>query len=58
MNANKNLVIDFMINKEHDHFIGEIKHTQPHQKRKYATKPKKITHNHKEQMEKRVETNV
>ena len=44
MNANRNLVIDFRVNNEHDHFIGDIKHTQPHQKKKYATKPKKITH--------------
>lgn len=45
MNANRNLVIDFRVNNEHDHFIGKDKHTQPHQKKKYATKPKKITHN-------------
>ena len=44
MNANRNLVIDFRVNNEHDHFIGDIKHIQPHQKKKYATKPKKITH--------------
>ena len=59
MNANRNLVIDFRVNNEHDHFIGDVKHTQPHQKKKYATKPKKITHNEerveklKEKVEKR-----
>ena len=41
MNANRNLVIDFRVNKEHDHFIGKNKHTQPHQRKRYATKPKR-----------------
>lgn len=41
MNANRNLVIDFRVNNEHDHFINKDKHTQPHQKKKYATKPKR-----------------
>ncbi len=51
MNANRNLVIDFRVNNEHDHFIGDKKHVQPHQKKKYATKPKKITHNRGEKVE-------
>lgn len=31
MNANRNLVVDFRINGEHDHFIGreEDRHVQP-----------------------------
>ena len=45
MNTNRNLVIDFRVNNEHDHYINKKKHTQPHQKKKYATKPKKIIHN-------------
>ena len=44
MNANRNLVIDFRVNNKHDHYIGDVKHVQPHQKKKYATKPKKLTH--------------
>lgn len=44
MNANRNLIIDFRVNNEHDHYINDKKHVQPHQKKKYATKPKKITH--------------
>lgn len=60
MNTNRNLVIDFRVNNEHDHFIGDVKHTQPHQKKKYATKPKKITHKRveeepEEKVEKRTE---
>ena len=55
MNANRNLVIDFRVNNEHDHFIGDVKHTQPHQKKKYATKPKKITHKRVEKVEEKVE---
>lgn len=51
MNANRNLVIDFRVNNEHDHFIGDKKHVQPHQKKKYATKPKKITHKCVEKVE-------
>ena len=50
MNANRNLVIDFRVNNEHDHFIVKDKHTQPHQKKKYATKPWKITHKRKEEV--------
>ena len=41
MNANRNLVIDFRVNKTHDHYINDTNHTQPHQKKKYATKPKR-----------------
>ena len=41
MNANRNLVIDFRVNKEHDHFINKDKNTQPHQRRKFATKLKR-----------------
>ena len=55
MNANRNLVIDFRVNKEHDHFIGDVKHIQPHQKKKYATKPKKITHKRVEEVEEKEE---
>lgn len=41
MNANRNLVIDFRVNNEHDHFINKDKHVQPHIKnKKRATKPK------------------
>lgn len=42
MNASRNLVIDFRVNSKHDHFINKDKHIQPHQKKKYATKPKKM----------------
>ena len=41
MNANRNLIIDFRVNNKHNHYIGDIKHVQPHQKKKYATKPKR-----------------
>ena len=41
MNANRKLVINFMVNGKHDHFIGDKKHIQPHQKKKYATKSKR-----------------
>jgi hypothetical protein len=41
MNANRNLVIDFRVNNEHDHYINKEKHVQPHQKKKYATKAKR-----------------
>ena len=41
MNANRNLIVDFRINGEHDHYINKDKHIQPHQKRKFATKPNK-----------------
>lgn len=44
MNANGNLVIDFRINGKHDHYINNEKHVQPHQPKRYATKPKKLTH--------------
>ena len=44
MNANGNLVVDFRINGKHDHYINDIKHTQPHQPKSYATKPKKLIH--------------
>lgn len=30
MNANRNLVVDFRINHQHDHYIGKEKHVQPH----------------------------
>lgn len=40
MNRNRNLVVDFRINGEHDHFVNKEKHIQPHNKKKYATKPK------------------
>ena len=45
MNANRNLIIDFQINHKHDHFINDVKHTQPHQPKKVATKPYKLYHN-------------
>ena len=43
MNKNRNLVIDFRINHEHDHYINEAesRHVQPHQRKKFATKPKR-----------------
>jgi len=55
MNANRNLKIDFRINKYrgkkfvtdlHDHFINDPqnRHVQPHQPKRYATKPWKATH--------------
>ena len=47
MNANGNLVVDFRINGKHDHYINKEKHVQPHQPKKYATKPKKLTHRKK-----------
>ena len=47
MNRNGNLVVDFRINGEHDHYVNKEKHVQPHQKRQHATKPKKITHRKK-----------
>ena len=40
MNANRNMIIDFRINGKYDHYIGMKKHTQPHQRKKFATKPK------------------
>ena len=50
MNANRNLVIDFRINGKHNHYINDIKHTQPHQPKRAATKPYKLYHNsHKEE---------
>ena len=39
MNRN-DICIDFRINGKHDHYIGQKKHTQPHQRKKFATKPK------------------
>lgn len=51
MNRN-DIVIDFRINGVHDHYIGKEKHVQPHQKKKYATKPKKITHHTWDEVEK------
>ena len=47
MNANRNLMINFMINHKHDHFINDpkMKHTQPHQPKRAATKPYKLYHN-------------
>ena len=47
MNANGNLVVDFRINGEHDHYINKEKHVQPHQPKRYATKKKKLTHRKK-----------
>ena len=47
MNANGNLIVDFRINGKHDHYINKEKHVQPHQPKKYATKPKKLTHKKK-----------
>ena len=47
MNANGNLVIDFRVNGKHDHYIGDVKHVQPHQSKAHATKPKKLTHRKK-----------
>lgn len=49
MNANRNLMIDFRINNKHDHFINDPKekHTQPHQPKIAATKPYKLYHNHR-----------
>ena len=46
MNANRKLVIDFMINNKHDHFINrkEDRHVQPHQPKHAATKPYKLYH--------------
>lgn len=41
MNANRNLVIDFRVNNEHDHYINKEKHTQPHPPKQYATKRKR-----------------
>lgn len=42
MNANRNLIINFRINNQHDHYINKEKHIQPHAKnKKYATKPKR-----------------
>ena len=43
MNANRNLMIDFRINRKHDHFINDpkTKHTQPHQPKRFATKSRK-----------------
>ena len=40
MNQNKNMIIDFRINGKHDHFIGDQKQVQPHQKKRFATKKK------------------
>ena len=37
MNRNHNLIIDFRINGKHDHVINKKKHTQPHQKKRFAT---------------------
>lgn len=36
MNANRNLIIDFRINKKHDQ-----KHIQPHNNKRFATKSRK-----------------
>ena len=45
MNANHNLVIDFQINHQHDHFIGDVKHVQPsfvvHKNKQKGTKKKR-----------------
>ena len=40
MNANRNIVIDFRVNENHDHFVRKDRKVQPHQIKKYATKPK------------------
>ena len=40
MNANRKLVVDFRVNGKHDHYIGKEKHIQPHNIKKFATKPK------------------
>lgn len=46
MNANRNLIIDFRVNRKHDHLINskETRHVQPHQSKNHATKPKKLIH--------------
>ena len=50
MNANRNIIIDFRINGKHDHYINDVKHVQPHQPKRAATKPYKLYHNnHKEE---------
>ncbi len=41
MNANRNRVIDFCINRKHDHYINDQKHIQPHNSKRYATKSRK-----------------
>ena len=41
MNANRNRVIDFCINRKHDHYINDQKHVQPHNPKRYATKSRK-----------------
>lgn len=41
MNAARNLVIDFMINGKHDHYINKDKRVQPHRSRTKATKKKR-----------------
>ena len=50
MNANRNLMIDFRVNRKHDHFINDPKtrNTQPHQPKSAATKPYKLYHRRKE----------
>lgn len=40
MNVNRNLIIDFRVNEVHDHYIGDKKHVQPHNRKKFATKAK------------------
>jgi hypothetical protein len=40
MNRNRNQIITFSINNKFDHFIGEEKHIQPHQRKRFATKKK------------------
>lgn len=49
MNRNRNIVIDFRVNNKHDHYINDKKHVQPHQPKRYATKPWKATHPKKEE---------
>ena len=65
MNANRNLMIKFCVDRYEknkigitrktgsrvDHVINDPKdrHTQPHQPKRAATKPYKLYHNHKEE---------
>lgn len=49
MNANRNIIIDFRINGKHDHYIKQIKHVQPHQPKRAATKPYKLYHKKQEE---------
>lgn len=51
MNRNRNLKIKFCVNGHLDHCINdpENRHIQPHQPKRYATKPWKAVHPKKEE---------